>query len=356
MHARFLLISAAFLALPIAAQTSQPAQATEAAATAPFVRAEAEAVVAKLAAELEDNFVFPEVGRNYSAMLRSNLAAGKYSAFDDADAFAETVTKDLQSIHKDRHLRLHPPRLDAAGTKVERRGPPPDLNAISKSGWLADGVAYVRFEGFPGNEATLAALADFLAEYGSANTLIIDARSHRGGGFAEMDLLFPQLYAKPTVLVAMDTRQSVFESDEEGGQEFALRRITAPAGVVRQEHYVEPAAQPTGLREAKIYLLTSNRTASAGEHLSLSLKRTNRATLIGETTRGAGHYGGFIPLGHGYSAFIPVGRTFDPHTGEGWEGVGVKPDIAVAADKALDEALKLAGVEKSAEVALAELK
>jgi enoyl-CoA hydratase/carnithine racemase len=48
------------------------------------------------------------------------------------------------------------------------------------------------------------------------------------------------------------------------------------------------------------------------------------------------------PMGNGYAAFIPVGRTFDPDTGESWEGTGVKPDVAVPADKALDEALKLA--------------
>jgi C-terminal processing protease CtpA/Prc len=62
------------------------------------------------------------------------------------------------------------------------------------------------------------------------------------------------------------------------------------------------------------------------------------------------------PLGHGFSAFIPVGRTFDPDTDKGWEGTGVKPDVEVPADQALDEALKLAGVGKTAELALAQLR
>jgi C-terminal processing protease CtpA/Prc len=62
------------------------------------------------------------------------------------------------------------------------------------------------------------------------------------------------------------------------------------------------------------------------------------------------------PMGAGYAAFIPVGRTFDPDTGNSWEGVGVAPDVAVPADRALDEALKLAGVSKTAELALAGLR
>jgi len=109
------------------------------------------------------------------------------------------------------------------------------------------------------------------------------------------------------------------------------------------------------LKDAKVYLLTSKGTFSAAEHLSLALKRTHRATLVGEATGGGAHFGGMAPMGKGYAAFIPVGRTFDPDTGESWEGTGVKPDVAVPADKALDEALKLAGAKTTGADALAGL-
>ena len=44
--------------------------------------------------------------------------------------------------------------------------------------------------------------------------------------------------------------------------------------------------------------------------------------------------------------FVPVGRTFDPDTGEGWEGRGVTPDLVVPARRALMEALVRAGVAR----------
>ena len=324
----------------------------------------AEAAVRELATRLEDNFVFPDKGKAYAAMLRSNLAAGKYASFADKESFASRVTEDLQAVHKDGHLRLQvvPPeaRPGPGGPtrrNAEARRGPMITNAISKSGWVADGTAYIRFEGFPGNDDTKAALLGFLDKHKEAKTLIIDARTHRGGGLDEMDLLFAQLFDKPVVLVDMDTRIAV---EERRGSPIAghptLRKIAGPEGVVRREHFVVPAAKPT-LAATKVYLLTSKRTGSAGEHFSLSLKRTKRATLIGEATAGAGHYGGMEPLDKNftYAAFIPVGRTFDPDTGEGWEGVGVAPDIAVPADQALDEALKLAGVKMSGEAAMAAL-
>lgn len=341
-----------------------PAPAAAADPKIAFDKADAEKAVGDLATALDENFVFPDAGRKYSAMLRSNLVAGRYASFPDAQAFAEQVTADLQAVHKDGHLRLRPippemkARMKQGGEGGPRRGPP-DKSAVTKAGWLADGVAYIDFAGFPGNQATLADVRKFIAAHGNAKTLIIDARRNGGGGLDEMNLLFAQLYAQPTTLVVMDTRQA---AEERNGSTFEddaaamLRKVSAPGTIVRREHYATPAATQGPLKDARVYLLTSNKTFSAAEHLSLSLKRTKRATLIGEATGGGAHFGGMAPMGENYVAFIPVGRTFDPDTGQSWEATGVAPDVAVPADRALDEALRLAGVALSGEAALAALK
>jgi hypothetical protein len=355
--APFILAGAACIAVPVSALTA-PAPATEKPAPAPFDKADAEKAVTDLATAVEENFVFPDAGKKYAAMLRANLAAGRYASFASADAFAEKVTADLQAVHKDGHLRLRPVPAEQRAGRQAPNGGEPDKSAVSKSGWLADGVAYIDFAGFPGNAATLAAVDKFIAAHGDAKTLIIDARRNGGGGLAEMNLLFAQLYTRPETLVVMDIRQAV---EEKHGTPFGendplLRKVSGPATIVRREHIVTPAAKQSALKDAKVYLLTSGQTFSAAEHLSLSLKRTKRATLIGEATGGGAHFGGMAPMGAGYAAFVPVGRTFDPDTGESWETVGVKPDVAVRADKALDEALRLAGVKASGEVALAQLR
>ncbi|MBA3577983.1 MAG: S41 family peptidase [Sphingomonas sp.] len=359
MNAFVLALLASPLPAAPLAQAATPPAVTLAQASEPFVKATAEAAVRTLATELEENFVFPDKGEAYAAMLRANLAAGEYASFGDANAFAQKVTDDLQAVHKDGHLRVRPfsaeqrARIQAGGN----RGGAPEESAIAKSGWLADGVAYIDTRGFPGNEATVAEVRKFLASHRDAKTLIIDARKNRGGGLDEMDLIFSEIFAAPTTLVAMDIRQAV---EEKNGTPFGdlatLRKVSGPETIIRREHFVTPPVGQGGLRDAKVYLLISKNTFSAAEHLSLSLKRTKRATLIGEATGGGAHFGGGVPLGESYGAFIPVGRTFDPDTGQSWEGIGVKPDVEVPADRALDEALKLAGVNKSAEVALAALK
>ena len=353
-----LLVVAALAACSFSsAACGQPAPTIGPAATPsiPYVKREADAVLAELASTLDTDFVQPEFGHAYARMLRARLASGAYDKSADAAAFATAVTSDLQSVHKDGHLRLMAPKSGSEGKRQEATLTRDD-STITGSGWIAPSVAYIGFSAFYGNDATIAGLNSFLDKVKAAKVLIIDARKHRGGGLDEMDVLFPQLFGKRTALVDLDIRTAVAEQQ---GDPFegvkSMEKIDAPEGVLRRVHYATPAAVP-GLANTKVYLLTSSYTASAAEHLALSLKRTHRATLIGETTRGAGNFGRPASLGFGYSAFIPTGRTFDPDTGESWEGVGVKPDMAVPADNALDEALKLAGVNQSGEAALAALK
>ena len=337
--------------------------AAETAAAAPRDTA---ALTDTLARELTDYFVFPDVAQRYAAAIRARQAAGAYAALSDPAALAAALTADLQAVAKDGHLRVFPPQPAAAATGPVpgggpvvvtvpapaggSGGPPPGAMmlrlppAIPASGWLADGVAYIRFDGFPGDPETLAKLNRFISAHAGARALIIDARAHRGGGLEEMDVLYPHLFTQPTPLAMMDTRAAVEAAGAAPVKDGPyLLRQPSEAGIVRRLHVAKPADKPL-LGDAKVYLLTSRRTGSAGEHLAMTLKRTHRATLIGEATYGAAHYGGQIDLPGGFWAFVPGGRSYDPDTGKSWEGTGVAPDVPVPAADALAKALDLAGV------------
>ncbi|TMJ20567.1 MAG: S41 family peptidase [Alphaproteobacteria bacterium] len=322
-------------------------------------------IVGALADALERNYVFPDVALRYAQALRTKAAAGGYA--DLGDRFGETVTADLQAIHADRHVRFGPTGgPDAAGPGPRRvmmapgaaGAPPPGpggpaprrvmrrpdaSSAIGQSGWIADGVAYIDIGLFPGTPETVERFRAFLEAHKDARAIIFDIRGHHGGGLADMDAIFSYIYPRETLLLGMDTRTA---AERQGGNPMGesgtIRRASAPDGISRTMHYAIPGPD-TPLRRAQVFLLTSRRSGSAAEHFALALKRTHRATLIGETTAGAGHYGRMVDFG-GYAAFVPVGRTFDPDNNWDWEGVGVSPDVPVPADQALDEALRRLGV------------
>jgi hypothetical protein len=300
-------------------------------------------VLGRLADALEQNYVFPDVARRYAQALRTKTAAGDYDNL--GDRLGATVTADLQAIHADRHIRFGQTGAAApAGPGPRRVMRVPDAStAIGRSGWIADGVAYIDIGLFPGTPDAVERFRAFMESHRDARAVLFDIRNHRGGGPAEMNLIFSYLFPRETLLLGMDSRTAA----ERGGNQLAdadphMRTAAAPAGITRRMHYAIPGPD-TPLRRAQVFLLTSHNSGSAAEHFALALKRTHRATLIGETTAGAGHYGRMVDFG-GWAAFIPVGRTFNPDNDWDWEGVGVPPDVPMPADRALDEALRRLGV------------
>lgn len=329
-----LLVVSAAAAVPLLAPS--PVQAAG--------EASADAVAETYAALLERDYVYPETGRRYAAAIRAGIAAGRYRMLS-GEALGAAVDADVNAVAPDGHLRLRAPEAEVApggGAAPSRR---PQRAPVEQAGWIAPGIAFVRFNVFPMDPEITARAAKFMTDHADAKAIIFDIRTHNGGGLDQMDVIFPWLFAEPTRLVTMATRASV---DARGGSPIdgiaSMRKVAGDPGMVTREHWATPNAD-TRLRDAKIYVLTSGATASAAEHFSLAMKHTGRGTLVGAPTAGANHFGRGEELGGGYRAFIPVGRTYDPKTGKDWEGDGVQPDIVVPPALALERALTELGVE-----------
>jgi len=332
-----LLLAAGMAVVPILAPP--PAYAAD--------EASANQIAETYAALLERDYVYPETGKRYAAAIRAGIAAGRYASLT-GEALGQAIDKDVNAVSPDGHLRLRTPEgapaaaAPAPGAAAPVRRPP--KVPVEQAGWIAPGIAFIRFNVFPQDAAVTAQAAKFMADHADAKAIIFDIRTHNGGGLDQMDVIFPWLFAEPTRLVTMATRASV---DARGGSPIdglaSMRVVKGDAGMVAREHWATPNAD-TRLRDAKVYVLTSGASASAAEHFSLAMKHTGRGTLVGAPTAGANHFGSGEELGGGYGAFIPVGRTYDPTTGKDWEGDGVQPDIAVAPADALVRVLTDLGV------------
>jgi hypothetical protein len=293
--------------------------------------------IAALANNIEKNYVFPDKGRVYAALLRQNLGNGVYSGITDPAAIGQRLTDDLRGASHDLHFRVRA----IAGTTPTAASAAPPRPPIEDTQWIAGGVAYIRFNLFPGTPETVAATETFMRDHATAKAIIIDSRHNHGGGGDETNAMLPYLFAAPTKLVDMELPRDTAQSQGFTEDQF-FRAVGAPPGQVRFEQVVEPSPTEHRLFAAKVYYLTSLDTGSAAEALAFIFKTTHRATIVGERTRGMDHFGRFLPLGQNLEVFMPLGRTFDPTTGADWEGSGVTPDVVVPPDEALDVALKLA--------------
>jgi hypothetical protein len=354
-----LAFSAAIALVPLAQGQGQPVGGPPIVPTAndPVTAAEARETAAEFARMVEENYVDPAKAQRYAAAVRAAAGRGDYDRAGTVAALARMLTRDVLAVAPEGHLRVLPlgaERGPGPRMVMRRMGGPEESVAPLEPGpgksievakWLAPGIAYIRFDLFAGEPASMAAVAKFMRDHGDAETVIFDLRTTRGGTAGEVEKVLSYLFAQETVAMRADMREAAFRRLGIGTP--PNRRVVAsPAGIVTWDHVVTPDPSERRLFDAKVLVLTSQATGSAAEHFALALKGTGRATLIGEVTGGAGNFafGGPQPLGRKFTAFVPIGRTYEPRTGIGWEGTGVEPNISVPAQRALVEALTRSGV------------
>lgn len=102
-----------------------------------------------------------------------------------------------------------------------------------------------------------------------------------------------------------------------------------------EQIWTNPHTHGPSLKDKDVYILTSHRTFSGAEDFTYTLQKLNRATVIGERTKGGAHPRGFQSINDYFSVNIPVGRAVNPITNDNWEGKGVTPHMDVAEEHAL---------------------
>jgi hypothetical protein len=274
---------------------------------------------------LNEAYVFPDVAAKMAAAIRARVERKEYDAVTSARALAETLTTHLQEVSKDKHLRV----IYSAEPFPERQQPTPEDMAravasarrsnfgFEKVERLAGNVGYLDLRGFNGmpeaGETAIAAM-NFLA---NTERLIIDLRQNGGGSPAMIGLISSYLFDDVVHLNDFYWR----ESNE------TRQFWTAPHVAGRRFGGKKP-----------VYVLTSTRTFSAAEEFTYNLKHLKRATIVGETTGGGAHPGGVRRINPHFGVWTPAGRAINPVTKTNWEGVGIEPDIKVAAPLALKTA------------------
>ena len=88
-----------------------------------------------------------------------------------------------------------------------------------------------------------------------------------------------------------------------------------------------------------LVVLVDGATASAAEVVAGALQDRGRAVLVGSRTYGKGSVQEPVPLGDGSAVELTVGRYLTP-SGRSLDGIGLEPDVEVAAGSAPDVAVR----------------
>ncbi|MDI6625053.1 MAG: S41 family peptidase, partial [Brevundimonas sp.] len=277
--------------------------------------------------------------------IRARLAGRRnvYMALTDPEAFRQAINADLLAASGDKHLQVW--IEGRSRDDVAAEGPGPTMEQMgaeeARNGWgvrearvLDGGVGYLNLASFSGHPDSAAAIDATMAKLAGARALVLDLRDNLGGGEAALRQLMGHFAPQPMRLEDIQFRRCKPNPDDP--------EDCVPDGRDTFERFANAVAEPT-FPTQPIMVLVGPGTFSAAEAVAYDLQAAGRATVIGEVTGGGANPSIAMDLGPWFTVIMPIGEARHPATGTNWEGVGVQPDVAVSADRALEEALRRVG-------------
>jgi len=299
-----------------------------------FNSSKKEKTIGKISNMLEKNYVYPETAKKISVFLKEQMNSHAYDSINNPKTFAQVLTRDVQSISKDLHLKvIYNP--DAAKRIKEDIGKEPDpeqekqhLEALKKENFgfktvskLSWNIGYVDFRNFIDAKISEETVASAMAFIENSDAIIFDIRLNGGGDPTCVRLICSYLFGdKPVHL------NDLYYRPEDRTEEYwTLKKVDGKK-----------------MPDIPVYILTSNYTFSAAEEFAYNLQTQKRAIIVGDTTGGGAHPGGTMAVNNDFIIFMPMGRAINPVTKTNWEGTGVIPDVPVVSENALETAQILA--------------
>lgn len=289
-----------------------------------------QATIDMLIKQMNDRYVDAKLAKEVERVLSIKLRDGEFNSIDHGFAFAEALSKTVNEICKDAHLRIRysatplPERKDRNEPSAEEMKAFQKYIRLNNAGYdkverLAGNVGYLEVRMFAEQKEALRqaeAAMKFLAD---TDAMILDLRRNGGGSPDGVQLLCSYFFdEKPVHLNSLLFR----DKDKVRTEEFwTLKKVAGPRYVGKD-----------------LFVLVGPRTGSGAEECAYNLQQLKRGTIFGEKTWGGANPGGTVRLNDHFSAFIPVGRAQNPYTKTNWEGVGVVPDVKIEQAKALKEA------------------
>jgi len=279
---------------------------------------------------MNDFYVFPEVAKLTEEHLMTQKRDGYYDQFKNDSTFAIALTKSVQEINKDKHMRIRVNRPYVAPQNSPERMIEERIDRINRSrssnyGFsavkvLEGNVGYLDLRGFAGLENAAGAADAAMKLMSRTDAIIIDLSKNGGGSPKMVQYLCSYFF----------------------DQEVHLNSLYWREGDITSEFWTLKDVGGVKMPEIPLFVITSSRTFSAAEEFSYNMQTQKRATLIGQITGGGANPGGTRSINENLSVFIPTGRAINPITKTNWEGVGVIPEVKISIEESFENTYELA--------------
>lgn len=316
----------------------------------PLDAATRQQVLDKVIGLVRNDYAVPSVGEQMARAVEAARKKGSYNSITSSMALADRLTDDLRAVSKDLHLKVIYKGNGFPGLRAQTRpalvpaptvtpapalapAPGPVAQVVRPRGagpaksnfeyhearWMPGNVGYLKISSFAAPDEMAADVRKAaMAFLRNTDALVIDLRGNNGGG--------PQ----PSLLGYFFNEAKLI-----GTEHFR-------EGNRVEEKWTIPAGQAAYGETKPVYILVDKDTFSAGESFAYNLQGLGRAKLVGEKTKGGARPSTMKAISDNFAMTLAFAYSKHAVTKTDWEGVGLKPDIEVPADKALDVAYRAA--------------
>jgi C-terminal processing protease CtpA/Prc len=272
---------------------------------------------------MQKHYIEPDIVSSTKQLVVARFERGEYSSLTNIQAFADVIGTDIRTITGDVHLSLFTakPTDKVTHTLTHKAGKLTYNYAFEQARYLDGNVGYLKFNKFHPDEKardTLDAAFNFLKQ---SDAMIIDLRDTVGGSPALVQYMLSYFLAFNTPLW------------EEVGRDHQL--LSSISVTDKPKHQRFHNGFP-------VWLLTSQHSASATELFVGVMQANVKATIIGETTAGAGFYVGVEPITPELIFRISMSKPVISVNQQNWEKIGITPDLIIPAIDALNYAKRAA--------------
>jgi hypothetical protein len=296
----------------------------------PVTPQELNTIIDSITTIVKQYYVIPEIGTRIVTNIRAKHKKGTYTGITNPQTLADTLKADLRAVNNDLHMSMI---YRAPRERTTENKPSIQVNetgiwtnyGLSEIKVLDGNVGYLKIKHFTQHkylEAIKPVVTSAIESLKNTEAMIVDVRDN-GGGFEDMVAYYISYF--------FDSTEPIHLSDYRCTIHDHIYGIST-----------DPNVLGTKLPDIKLYVLVNANTGSAAESFSYILKHLGRATIIGETTVGAGNGASQHTINDRFSVQVSSEETINAITKTSFEQVGVIPNIKTTSAQAFTKGYQLA--------------
>ncbi len=275
-------------------------------------------IIDSISKVVKDKYIDLETGRKVGDYIQKRHAQKTYQELSYKD-LGRKLTKDLRQASNDIHMSAFfwEPKETPIESILERQNN--DYGAVQNYGFvetkiMEGNIGYLKIAHF--TQWQFFEQAKQAANYSmqmlqNTDALLIDLRNNPGG--------FEDIVAY--------VMSYFLDGPARELQSYFCRYLNRRTSISVTEQL------PLKKRpELPIYILVNKGTGSAAESFAYMMKHLNRATVLGETTAGAGNGASIFRVSDQFAIQVATVETINAVTQQSWEKVGVIPNIKLNSD------------------------